>query len=1175
MARIWTFFSEKTALSYLILATLVLFGLISALAIQRESSPEVQIPIAVISSVLPGASPEDIESLIVEEFESAVSDLSGIKKITSTSREGVGSVVVEFEASEDIDDSIDKVKDEIDLIRGELPGDATEPIVSDVNFADDPVVIASIVSERPITEFKELSDDLVDQIEGIQGVSRAEVSGMRDREVTVVVRKEDLLLHGLTLSEVTGAITAADVSVPVGSIEVDGVEYGIEFKGDLETTSEVASIPVPTRAGYVLLSDIAFVADGVADYSTISRVSKDGEPPMQAATLTVFKQRGADITEVSTAIQALVDELSENGEAGVRVIVTYDSGEQIINDLTQLTRTGLQTVGLVLLVLFLALGFREALIASLSIPLSFLTALTIMNATGNTINFISLFSLILSIGILVDTAIVMTEAIHTNVKKNMHRIDAVRRAIKEFHYPVTTGNLTTIAVFAPLFTISGVTGEFIDSIPFTVIAVLASSLIISLAFIPVIAKIFLHRAVRGQEETRQDAFAHKLQNWYKKRIPWLLDSRPRKIKFAAGISLLLVALLSFPFFGIIKVAFFPQSDIDWLYINLEEPQGTPLGVTDLAIRAIEDEILDIPEIESFTTSVGGSSAFDQNPSSGPRFASITITLNKDRERTSTEIVEELDERIAKYTDLDIRVLQPSDGPPSGAPVLVTFFGDNLGETKKLASEAADILRDMNGTRVVSSSGEDDASEFALSIDRTRAAELGVSPGLVASTLRTAVFGTEATELKIDGEEIDVVVKLNLNSDYRNVHDTNRATLDAIKELPIATANGTVLLGSMLESSLEASSDVIRREDEKRIATASSEITSDVVARDVSAEFEKRFNEAYPTLPSGVTYKIGGETEDVDQSFADTFRALGMGIVAVFAVLIVQFNQFRQAFIVLTVVPLSLIGVLLGLLITREYLSFPSMLGFIALAGIVVNNAIILVDVYNKMRRENPDKPLRDVVIDGAALRLRPILLTTVTTIVGIAPLIFASDLWRPIAVAIMFGLLFAVVLTLLLVPVMYLKLCKNPCTDDEPCEKLTRELPEPEKPVLIAAENADSSTQDSGLTQLIKRVFAAVFVGALFITPMDTSAYYTNETIHTLTHEAPAHFSVAADGSAVGATVSGLPFRQRNITNELGIRLQRFEIGLAYWYVSDRGVIWADNDLHALSVYISRDDQLA
>lgn len=1023
MSRIWIFFTEKTALSYLLILALVLFGVGAAVTIQQESAPEIQVPIAVISSALPGASPEDVENLIVIELEKAVANIDGVKKLTSTSREGFGSVVVEFDASADIKDSIGKVKDEVDKVRSDLPEDATEPSVADVNFADQPIIIASIVSDLPVTEFRDAVEDLKGRIESTAGVSRAEVSGVRDLEVSVVVRKEDLVAHGLSLNEVTAAIAQNNVTAPVGSIVSDNVEYAIEFKGKITDPSQVESLPITTRSGEVLsLGDIAFVGSGVEDYTTISRVSRKGSAPQQAATISIYKQRGGDVTTLSKNVVALIEEENANG-GDVELVVTYDAGADIIKDLRQLTFTGLQTVALVLLVLLVALGWREALIASLSIPLSFLTALIVMNATGNTLNFISLFSLILSIGILVDTAIVMTEAIHTNMKKGGDKHQAVVAAIEEFHYPVTTGNLTTVAVFFPLFTISGITGEFIATIPFTVIAVLFSSLVISLAFIPLIATGLLRRRTIGHMAERQEAGAEKIRSWYRKRIPYILDSRRRKWFFVSGLTVLLISLMVMPFFGLIKVAFFPQGDVDFLYVNIEEPQGTPLLRTDLAVRSVEDVLVTVPEIESFTTTVGAGSVFDQNPESGPRFASITVNLFKDRARSSTAILADLEAQFAS-SPLNVRVLQPSEGPPSGAPVLITFYGDDLGVLKRLAADAADTLREVEGTRVVTSTGEDDASEFALTIDRKRAAELGLSPAAVAGTLRTAVFGTEATTIKQNGEEIKVVVKLNLNTDWRSVHDTNRTTLDALQELPITTPKGTVLLGTVLTPSIEASSAVIRREDESRIATAASQVEEGYVAGDISAAFEKKFAE-HGDLPDGVRMKIGGETEDVDQSFRDMFVALGMGLVLILAVLVVQFNSYKKALIVLSVVPLSLIGVLLGLLLTREYLSFPSMLGFIALAGIVVNNAIILVDVFDRLQKDHSDMPLRSVVIEGAALRIRPIFLTTLTTIVGITPLIFASSLWRPIAIAIIFGLAFAVFLTLILVPVLYLRTCKK------------------------------------------------------------------------------------------------------------------------------------------------------
>jgi multidrug efflux pump subunit AcrB len=1025
MAQVWLFFTEKRALSYLLIVAIVIFGIGSVFSIQKESAPEVQVPVAIITSTLPGATPEDVEELIVRTIEQEVLNLENVKKVTGTAREGVGSVTVEFEASADIRTAIQDTKDAVDIARGELPADATEPIVSEVNFADQPIVFISLASNLSLTEFETLTKQVQDAIERMSGVSRVETSGMPEREIRVILEPEILALQQLDITRMVQTIRNENISSPVGNLEIGGVEYPLDLAGSLESADDVGSVIVQTGTNTSLpLGNIAFIGDGFADQQALSRVSIAGSIPQQSIGLVVYKQSGADVTSISTSVKEYIA-MHNIAYPDAPLSITYDAGQQIIDDLSRLTITGMQTVLLVMLVLFIALGWREALIASLSIPLSFLTAIALMQITGNTINFISLFSLILAIGILVDTAIVVTEALHTNLKNGMSPYTAVRTAIIDFHYPITTGNLTTIAVFVPLFTISGVTGEFIAGIPFTIIAVLVSSLAISLAIIPLIGSRLLRSDNAQQATPMRDKAAEHLRAWYLNYMPALLDYRNRKRWFVFSVILLLIALMILPFFGIIKVSFFPQGDVDYLYVNIEEPQGAPLSRTNMSAHTIEMLLRDIPEIASFTTTVGREATFDQSARSGGRFASIDITLHQERARTSSEVLQDIQQRLSTQPEITTRASQPSDGPPTGAPIRITFSGNDLTLLKQTAQRAQHTLAEIPGTTNIRSSNDESATGITFSLERAYAGELGVSASTIASTLRTAVYGTEATTITRDGEDVPVVVTVALNPEWQTTHDTNRATPNSVYELPIQTAQGgTVPLGTLLRTELSASSDVISREDGERIVSISSELIEGANAREVSVAFAQAARET-SIVPDSITMSIGGETEDVDQSFRDMFRALGIAMVLVFGVLVLQFNSFKQALIVLTTVPLSLIGVLLGLLITGEYLSFPSMLGFIALSGVVVNNAIILVDVWNKMRAEDPDMPLRAVVLRGGAMRLRPILLTSITTIVGIFPLLFASDLWRPIGVAIIFGLAFAVVLTLALVPVLYLKWCKR------------------------------------------------------------------------------------------------------------------------------------------------------
>ncbi len=1020
MLRIWNFLLEKRALTYLLMTSLVLYGVYTVFTMQRESSPEIQIPVAVISTVLPGAAPQDVEELITNEVENAVGNVPNIKTLSSASREGVSVVTVEFQAQADLTTSIQKAKDEVDKIRGKLPTDAQAPVVTDVNFADQPVIIAAISSDLPVTAFKDFTDTVKDTAEAVPGVSRADISGVRGREVNVIVRKQALALYNLSLSDVIAGIAANNTALPAGTIEQNGIEYTIALKGDIKDPSEVATLPIVTRDGTMLyLQDIAFVSDGVEDSATISRVSVGGKPAAQAATITVYKQRGADITTITKTVHAALDDIQKENDGSVQTFVSYDAGDEIRNDLSDLTRTGLEAVILVMLVLFATLGWREALIAGLSIPLTLLISFIALKETGNTINFISLFSLILSIGILVDSAIVITEAIHVNLVHGMDKIAAAKRALAEYSYPLIAGTLTMVAVFVPLFTISGITGQFIKSIPFTIIFVLIASIFVALGLTPIIATLTLH-ASQSEFEKRQEIYAERLRVWYKRNIVKLLDYRKRKYQFVFALIGLLLISIALPIVGLTKVAFFPQSNVDYLYIELEAPPGTPLTRTDLATRAVEESLYDIPEIESFTTTVGAGSSFNQNASYGSRFASININLSKNRTRTSAEVLEELKEKTNVYKDVTVRVFEPSNGPPTGAPIKITLSGDDLTALKSTALAVERTLSDTPGAREVISSAQTDTAEYALTINRAQAASLGITPTQIAQTVRTAVYGIEATKIKKGNEEISVMVKVDLNSNFQTPHDTIKTNTDAIMNLPIQTQNGTVLLGSLVTIHLDVASDVISHEDQKRIVTVTSQLAPGAYAADVSNAFNTKAKTELH-IPDGVTMKVGGENEDVDQSFKDMFRALILGIILILVVLIVEFNQYRQALFVLAVVPLSLIGVLLGIFITRQAVSFPTMLGFIALSGVVVNHAIILMDVFNRLRVEHPDMPIRQVVIEGGAVRLRPILLTKIASVIGLIPLLFADDLWKPIGVAMIFGLSFTGVLTLILLPALYLK----------------------------------------------------------------------------------------------------------------------------------------------------------
>lgn len=1008
----------------MVMFVLSVAGLYSLLVIPKESAPEVVIPIGIVSTVLRGGSGEDVEKLVTNKLEQEIANVENIDKVTSSSQEGVSIITAQFNASADIDKSLQDLKDAVDRVQGELPTDAEEPNVAKINFSEQPILIISISQDLSPAGLTALGDDLEKEIKKVKGVSKVVVTGTRKREVQVVVRKDKLATYGLSLNQVIAAIQSANTSLPIGTITVANVDYPIKFSGSVDETSEVPDITLTSPSGtLVYLRDIAFIADGLEAPRTFSRISVDGDPSDNALTLTVYKKSGGDITVIGNAVKEKIEDLKASMLLDAHVVVSFDGGENVEKDLRELTKVGLETVLLVMLVLFLTIGWREAIVAGLSIPLSFVIAFIGLYVSGNTINFISLFSLILAIGILVDSGIVVAEAIHTRFKKYGDIEQATIASIKEYAWPLIAGTMTTVAVFAPLFFLSGVTGQFISSIPFTIIFVLIASIFVALGMVPLLAMILTQKNEETNRFTEfQERWFIRIQEWYKNFLGKILNNKVTQDRFLKGLSIAFIIVILLPIFGLLKVQFFPQDDQDFVYIAIEKPQGTPLTVTDITVRRVEEILYQQNNIESFVTTVGESSAFSSSGGSGgSKLANITILLPKEREKTSTEIMEHLRMELSVIQDAIIKVDQGNNGPPSGAPVLITFKGDNLDELSLLADASEKILQEIPGTLDIETSLRDNGTQFEIIIDKAKASIYGLTSLQVAQVLRTSVSGVTATTIKKQGSDIDVLVKIDLNANFINPEDTIKTTLDTVKQLSLNTPTGTILLGSVVTATVSESRAVIEHEDQKRIVRVSSNLEGRATAVEVVSAFKKQVETL--TIPKGVEISYGGENEDVQKTFKEMALALLAGMAGMLAILVLEFNSFRYAFYLLFTIPLSLIGVLGGLTITGQTLSFSSMLGLVALSGVIINHAIILLDsILRRLEAEKKSQhpvSLHTVIVESSAIRLRPIVLTTVTTVVGMIPLAGVSALWGPLAFAIMFGLMFAMVLTLVLIPMFF------------------------------------------------------------------------------------------------------------------------------------------------------------
>lgn len=1003
------------------MVVLLAAGLYAVMAIPKESTPDIAIPLGVVITVLPGASSADVERLVTDKIESGVLGVEHVSKVTSSSGDGISSVSVEFDANANIDKSIQLLKDAVDKVRPDLPTEALDPSVSDVNFADQPILIVSISGNLAPAELTALGESVSDEVKRVSGVSKVNVSGVRARQVQVIVKEDRLRQYDLSLSDVTSAIRSAGVASPAGAITVDGVNYSVRFESGVASTDQVANVTLTGPGGIPLhVRDVAEVVDGLADASTFSRVSVAGQPANPSLTLSVYKSRGGNIVETGHAVEKRLEELQSSMLAGTDTVISFNGAEEVNKSLVELTRAGIETVVLVMLVLLLTLGWRESLVAAASIPLSFLVAFIGLLASGNTLNNVSLFSLILAIGILVDSGIVVVEAFHTRLLKYGNKHEAAVAAIREYAWPLIAGTFTTIVVFIPLFFLSGIVGKFLASIPFTVIFVLLASIFVALGFVPLLA-IFFVKATHSPLEEQQERYNQIAKTWYQAFLHKLLHDKKSQNRFIYGMIGLFLIACTLPATGLLKSIFFPAEDSDYIYVQIEKPQGTELASTDISVREVEEVLYTNKHVASFVSQVGSGSSFAggglTGPSSGSNIGNITVNLPKGHKITSAGLVTELRKEFASVTSASITVGEPAGGPPSAAPITITFSGNDLDALTTTADRAAHVLSDIPGVVNVNASTKNSSAEFVVTLDSAKATELGVSPLAVADTLRTALFSAKATSIRTGKDDIEVHTKLDLNPNYADPSETTHTTIDAVRNLTIRGTKGPVSLSSIATISYESAQSSIHHEAGTRITTVTAEVGPKANAVEATKEFQKRFTQ--DMVGTGVTMDLGGATEDIGKSFTELFLALIAGAALMLTILILEFNSFRHSLYLLAIIPLSLIGVFAGLTLVGQPLSLTSMLGVIALAGVIINHAIILMDSITRIHHEHPEMSLEEVVVEAASTRLRPILLTTVVTVIGMLPLAFASAFWGPLAFAIMFGLAFSLLLTLVLIPMLY------------------------------------------------------------------------------------------------------------------------------------------------------------
>jgi len=995
----------------------ILLGGYSYSSLPREAFPDIPIPYILINTVYEGVSPEDIESSITMKIEKELTGIRGVKEITSSSAEGMSMISVEFTPDVPPDMALQRVRDRVDLAKGELPQEAEDPVIKEISFDEFPIMQVSISGDVSPVQLKAIADDMQDAIETLPGILKVEVLGALEPEIRLEFNPERLAMYNLTIPEILALIPSENVNISAGGLETDGTRFNVRVPAEFVTPEEVDHLLITTRNGKpIYLADVASVRDTFKDRTSYSRLNRRDN-----VTLGVQKRAGANIVQVSDMIKAVVARAREQVPAAVKFDITFDMSKHIRTMVADLENNMASGLVLVIGVLVLFLGWRSSMIVSLIIPFSMLASFFIIQMLGYTLNMIVLFSLILALGMLVDTAIVIVENIYRHMQLGVPRLRAAIIGTREVAWPVTSSTLTNVASFIPMMFWPGIMGDFMKYLPITVTIVLLSSLLVALVFNPTFCAVAAGGATPKGRESRFIRGYRRVQH--------LAISWPGVTLILAGFLLGAMGLLYYKFGN--GVEFFPQGDPARATINIRSPQGTNIRESDRIARIIEERIKPWdPYIEYMITNVGSAGGgFNLAGSSGgPHLANLTLVFYDFavREKPSMEVISGVRHAIADIPGAEIRVEREKDGPPTGAPVTVRIVGEDFKRLEALSRQAQDKIVGVQGVVNLRSDLEATRPELAFTVNRREAMLLGVNTAIVGNFLKMAIFGTKVGTYRQFNDEYDITVRLPLEE---------RVNIDDLYRLQVPNATGNAVpLSTLGRFEYQGGFGTINRVNQKRVVTLTAD-TEGRLSAEVLKDVQTRLTEL--KMPVGYEIRYAGEKEEQEKAQAFLWKAFLVALLMIVLILVMQFNSLLIPLIIMSTVGLSLVGVLLGLIVCGlPFNIIMTGIAVISLAGIVVNNGIVLLDFARQLQGEGMD--LVSATVEAGVTRLRPVLLSAATNFVGLIPMALgisfdfhtfawatkseSTQWWRNMSIAIIFGLSFTTVLTLVIIPSLYVML---------------------------------------------------------------------------------------------------------------------------------------------------------
>jgi len=1002
------------------LAVIIISGVITYVSVPKEAEPDINIPMIYISMTHDGISPEDAERLLVRPMEQELRTIEGIEELTANAYEGGANVMIRFDAGTNVDVALQDTRAKVDAAKTKLPGETEEPTVNEIKFSRfDPMLILNLAGDVPERTLNIIARDLKEKIEGVSGVLEVTLVGVREELMEVVVDPRAMESYSLDQAQMLSLVNRNNKLVAAGALHTDEGRFPVKVPGVFESAEDVLEMPIKAVGDKIVhFRDVAEVRRTYKDAESVARLNGN-----RALAIEVVQRSGANIIGTVQDVKALIEAEKANWPAGIQVIASRDKSEDVNRMLSNLQNSVISAVLLVFIIIIGILGLRAAGLVGVAIPGSFLLGILTIASFGITINMMVLFALIMAVGLLVDGAIVVTELADRRMAEGIERHDAYSSAARRMALPVIASTCTTLAAFIPLAFWPDEMGEFMKYLPITLIAVLSASLLMALLFVPTLGSLFGSSGAVSDQARKDLTVAETgdldaLSGFTGRYIRFLRRSLVTPWFNVIAVTFILFAIIvAFVQFGR-GVELFP--DIEPEFANIEIRARGDLSTTekDFLVRQVEAYVLGLDEVESVYAKTGGSgqgAAEDQ-------IGSITLNfVDWDERRPADEILRDVRESVAGLAGISIQTAKAQDGPQQGKPIQIELSSRFPEILTRATARVREALETIDGVYNVDDTRPLPGIEWQIDVDRAEAARFGADITIVGNMIQLVTNGIKIGEYRPDDAEDEIDIRVRYPYSYRS--------LDQIDDLRIPTPNGLVPISNFVKRIPANKVSTIQRTDMRRTMRVESDVEDGHLDADIVNEMAERLK--FLDIDPSVSVQFRGGNEDQMEAQAFLAKAMMIAIAVMAIILVTQFNSLFQAFLILTAVVFSTGGVLLGhLIMNKPFGTVMSGVGVITLAGIVVNNNIVFIDTYNVLRKRGSEA--FEAILRTCAVRLRPVLLTTVTTILGLMPMVFAVDIdlinrnvsvgapstqyWTQLSSSVAGGLAFATVLTLFLTP---------------------------------------------------------------------------------------------------------------------------------------------------------------